>query len=129
MAHKFKETFSRPPVHVHFIGVWCVVPLSILQRLSSRSQYNKYRDTVSSVGLIRDKTLPLVTGLCNHICLFRHALALDERRVKFQPEFANGGQSMNGSCEKNKQRPHIKEVWFAGSHSDMFVAAVSLSTY
>ena len=24
MATRFKETFSRPDVRVHFIGVWCV---------------------------------------------------------------------------------------------------------
>jgi len=26
-----------------------------------------------------------------HVCYFRHALALDERRVKFLPEYAYGG--------------------------------------
>jgi len=26
-----------------------------------------------------------------HVCFFRHALALDERRVKFLPEYAYGG--------------------------------------
>ena len=28
-----------------------------------------------------------------HVCYFRHALALDERRVKFLPEYAYGGTS------------------------------------
>ena len=28
-----------------------------------------------------------------HVCYFRHALALDERRVKFLPEYAYGGAS------------------------------------
>jgi len=46
-----------------------------------------------------------------HVCSFRQALALDELRVKFLPEFANGGAAPSGE--------HIKEVWFAGSHSDM----------
>ena len=26
-----------------------------------------------------------------HVCYFRHALALDERRIKFLPEYAYGG--------------------------------------
>ena len=28
-----------------------------------------------------------------HVCYFRHALALDERRVKFLPEYAYGGSA------------------------------------
>jgi hypothetical protein len=28
-----------------------------------------------------------------HVCYFRHALALDERRVKFLPEYAYGGMA------------------------------------
>ena len=77
------------------------------------------RDTVSSVGLVRDKTLPGTTdGNLDHVCVFRHALALDERRVKFSPEYAFGG---DGPSEENLRRTtcDIKEVWFNGSHSDM----------
>lgn len=49
-----------------------------------------------------------------HVCVFRHALALDELRVKFLPEYANGGAG------PGKDATNIKEVWFAGSHSDMY---------
>jgi len=28
-----------------------------------------------------------------HVCYFRHALALDERRIKFLPEYAYGGSA------------------------------------
>lgn len=48
-----------------------------------------------------------------HVCAFRHALALDERRIKFLPEYASGGAALEGE--------NVKEVWFAGSHSDMYV--------
>ena len=51
-----------------------------------------------------------------HVCVFRHALALDEFRVKFLPEYAYGGEGpagKNPTCD-------LKEVWFAGSHSDMY---------
>ena len=44
------------------------------------------RDTVSSVGVLGGNLMEL-THTSDHICLFRHALALDERRVKFLPEF------------------------------------------
>ncbi|THU92019.1 hypothetical protein K435DRAFT_567789, partial [Dendrothele bispora CBS 962.96] len=64
-VNRFKNTFSYPDVRVHFIGAW---------------------DTVSSVGLFRPKPLPL-TNRADHVCFFRHALALDERRVKFIPEY------------------------------------------
>ncbi|KAJ6622790.1 hypothetical protein B0H10DRAFT_2012898 [Mycena sp. CBHHK59/15] len=90
-AEEFKKTFSRS-IKVHFIGVW---------------------DTVSSVGLVRGKPLPL-TEHAGHICQFRHALALDERRVKFLPEYVNGG---SGTTRRNP--PNVKEVWFAGTHSDI----------
>jgi hypothetical protein len=62
-----------------------------------------------------------------HACYFRHALALDERRVKFLPEYAYGGTALDPkrsaeSEEKAKDMiPHTKEVWFAGTHSDMCV--------
>ncbi|KZP10451.1 hypothetical protein FIBSPDRAFT_216725 [Athelia psychrophila] len=88
-AAHFKKTFSVKNVRVHFIGVW---------------------DSVSSIGLVRGAELPLV-GSCDHVCVFRHALALDECRVKFMPE-----------CMARPDRPlplNAKEVWFPGSHSDV----------
>jgi uncharacterized protein (DUF2235 family) len=71
-----------------------------------------FRDTVSSVGVFRGPTLPETTTGMKHVCAFRHALALDELRVKFLPEYANGGAGLGTST-------HVKEVWFAGVHSDM----------
>ncbi|CAE6500543.1 unnamed protein product [Rhizoctonia solani] len=88
----FKESFSRK-VFVRFLGAW---------------------DTVSSIGLFRNNLFHL-TNECYHITHFRHALALDERRVKFLPECMP---------EKGAQKPYDtehteKEVWFAGTHSDI----------
>lgn len=70
----------------------------------------KYRDTVSSVGLL-GKTLKY-TQSGPSICLFRHALALDERRVKFLPEYVTPQLT-------------VKEVWFAGNHSDVYDCRLS----
>ncbi|KIJ35237.1 hypothetical protein M422DRAFT_141734, partial [Sphaerobolus stellatus SS14] len=105
----FKKTFSRE-VKVEFVGVW---------------------DTVSSVGIVRGKSLPQ-TESADHIRFFRHALALDERRVKFLPEYVSGNKSIgqaNGQPrrvdgqarqpDKQPDPPHIKEVWFPGTHSDI----------
>jgi len=38
--------------------------------------------------------LPGTIDGMKHVCYFRHALALDERRVRFLPEYAYGGTSI-----------------------------------
>lgn len=88
-----------------------------------------HRDTVSSVGIVRDKVLPGTTSGMKHVTFFRHALALDERRVSFRPEYAHEGSSLPAvkkeaeeetkNPSKTTSPPHTKEVWFAGTHSDM----------
>jgi uncharacterized protein (DUF2235 family) len=75
-----------------------------------------HRDTVSSIGVVRGPSLPETTNGMTHVCVFRHALALDEFRVKFLPEYANGGA---GPPKRIPGKTDVKEVWFAGSHSDM----------
>ncbi|KAF4622178.1 hypothetical protein D9613_009646 [Agrocybe pediades] len=98
IAERFKLTFSREGVKVHFVGVW---------------------DTVSSIGTVRGaKMLPGTINGMKHVCFFRHALALDERRVKFLPEYANGGKGPDSEATSGSI-PHTKEVWFAGTHSDI----------
>ena len=47
------------------------------------------RDTVSSGRSMLPGTVDGMT----HVCYFRHALALDERRVKFLPEYAYGASA------------------------------------
>ncbi|KAJ7463804.1 hypothetical protein B0H11DRAFT_1734431 [Mycena galericulata] len=91
----FRSTFARK-VNVHFLGVW---------------------DTVSSVRLqtqdvYLSKSAP---------CFFRQALALDERRVLFLPEYVHGGicQEFHNTLDSSLQQPPVKEVWFVGNHSDI----------
>ena len=49
---------------------------------------------MSSIEIMRSKhMLPGTVDGMNHVCYFRHALALDERRVKFLPEYAYGGRT------------------------------------
>ncbi|KAF9557568.1 WD40 repeat-like protein [Agrocybe pediades] len=73
-AERFKRAFCHKDVKVHFVGAW---------------------DTVSSIGLVRKKKLlPGTIDGMKHVCFFRHALALDERRVKFLPEYAYGGTTL-----------------------------------
>lgn len=63
VAAGFQRTFSRS-VPIHFLGVF---------------------DTVASVGSLIPRTLPFSQG-AQTISTFRHALALDERRVRFAPQ-------------------------------------------
>ncbi|KAG8769354.1 hypothetical protein FRC12_005007 [Ceratobasidium sp. 428] len=114
-AKQFKKTFCRKHVDLHFVGVW---------------------DTVASVGLT-NRPFPL-TDKCDHITHFRHALALDERRVKFVPEHikhkydlvedptteepedpTSGAVEWVSPEEEAKGNVSVKEVWFAGAHSDI----------
>jgi uncharacterized protein (DUF2235 family) len=62
LAAGFKQTFSRD-VKVEFVGVW---------------------DTVQSTGVLWSRSLPF-SDSNTLIKTFRHALALDEHRVKFRP--------------------------------------------
>lgn len=86
---------------------------------------------MSSVGITQGDGFPY-TDTTEHICYFRHALALDERRVKFLPEYVCHGDSLllltNGTSSQPSSTgtqsppacsPHVKEVWFAGNHSDV----------
>jgi hypothetical protein len=87
--------------------------------------YSSRRDTVSSIGIARGPSLPETTTGMHHVCVFRHALALDERRVKFLPEYANGGLGPIVKSDKaSTKKSNVKEVWFAGTHSDMQVVFI-----
>ncbi|KJA23435.1 hypothetical protein HYPSUDRAFT_137760, partial [Hypholoma sublateritium FD-334 SS-4] len=82
-AERFKKAFSREEVKVHFVGAW---------------------DTVSSIGIARGThMLPRTVDGMLHVCFFRHALALDERRVKFLPEYAYGGSTIPPAIPETKR--------------------------
>ncbi|KAF8274310.1 hypothetical protein EI94DRAFT_1714137 [Lactarius quietus] len=124
---RFKKTFSMD-VGIEFVGVW---------------------DTVCSVGLI-PRTLPFIQGN-TAIRYFRHAISLDERRAKFKANYwhrasdsdqnrtkpgeisqtnrlhPNGGHDHDhkGHTEEESNEPQrVREVWFAGCHSDIGGGAV-----
>ncbi|KAF7349705.1 hypothetical protein MSAN_01697300 [Mycena sanguinolenta] len=92
---EFKKAFCHH-VNIHFVGVW---------------------DTVSSVGIFRNKYYPGAQSAEN-ICFFRHALALDERRVKFLPEYVVAPH-LDWFKRGSYGEPRCKEVWFRGCHSDV----------
>ena len=100
------------------------------------------------MGFIQGKTFLSGSLSASHACHFRHALALDELRVKFVPEYFLEINSQTGLGKSNYVKytadteystPHvsersqstmsedrtweskndIEEVWFAGCHSDV----------
>ncbi|KAI5856305.1 hypothetical protein BZA05DRAFT_441984 [Tricharina praecox] len=99
--NSFNRTFCQPLVDVHFLGLF---------------------DTVNSVGVFRGKQYPPALtpamgtpgepvveddkfGAVRHI---RHAVSIDERRIKFRPALFNPDDSKD-----------LKEVWFSGGHGDV----------
>jgi uncharacterized protein (DUF2235 family) len=90
VAADFKKTFCRE-CKPHFVGVW---------------------DTVSSVGWVYNVAhFPGTKATHNpDLNVVRHAISIDERRAFFR-------QNLFGTPHDPQQ--DIKEVWFAGVHSDV----------
>lgn len=94
-ARKAQEDISanESGIKVHFLGLF---------------------DCVSSVGNLdipffqKTPPLPAVRGTAKHV---RHAVAIDERRVKFKAALF--------SQEQQEAPEEIKEVWFPGNHGDI----------
>ena len=100
-----------------FFQIWKYIPIGQRSVGWSHKALNKKIDPISLKKNLRppckrrDSLLPL-SDSANHICVFRHALALDERRVKFLPEYVRSESTSNND---------IEEVWFPGTHSDVYV--------
>ncbi|KAJ5758693.1 hypothetical protein N7520_005849 [Penicillium odoratum] len=88
----FNKTFCRPNVEVHFLGLF---------------------DCVNSVGqfeipLFRTSYKVIANPPARYI---RHAVAIHERRLKFKPALF--------IMDEDGPPVDLKEVWFAGNHSDI----------
>lgn len=79
-------------VKVYFLGIWdCVNSVSVLER---------------------EAPMPVpVKGTARYV---RHAVAVDECRVKFKPALV--AQDIRSATQSNED---IKEVWFPGCHGDI----------
>ncbi|KAM5353672.1 hypothetical protein ACJ41O_000322 [Fusarium nematophilum] len=91
---KCGKTEKEVNVKVYFLGIW---------------------DCVNSVAVLERKTpVPVpVAGTANYV---RHAVAVDERRVKFKPALL--AQDIRASKHAHDDED-IKEVWFPGNHGDV----------
>lgn len=103
-----RDTLCRPAQRVKFLGLF---------------------DTVNSVAdfEINNDAVPSA-------CVSRHCVAIDERRVKFQPVFLDGNPETKPQklCRDDGQSPQstedagddiavsdLQEVWFPGGHADI----------
>lgn len=95
VAEGFKQTYCQD-VLIHFIGVW---------------------DTVSSVGWISDPVVIPFTASNPIMKIGRHAVSIDERRCFFRDNLWGKPFQPNDPAFRVEQ--DIKQVWFAGVHSDV----------
>jgi uncharacterized protein (DUF2235 family) len=90
-GNRFRKSFCLGvPVRTHFLGVW---------------------DTVPAFGWMWDPKAVPYTVNNDSIDHIRHAMAIDECRVCFEP--LQCGRQRCGSEDR------FKEIWFAGVHSDV----------
>ena len=105
-AWEFRRVAGGRPVTIRFIGVW---------------------DTVASVIVPRPDRLLLdmerlrFTRTNPGVEMFRQAIAIDERRRMFRLNSWREPQTFktNPFNEKNWRQQDIRQVWFAGVHSDI----------
>ncbi len=97
VAHGFKKTFARD-ITLHFVGVW---------------------DTVSSVGWIYDPVKLPYTARNPIMRIGRHAISIDERRCFFRDNLWGAPYQPGEGDYPFSQAQDIKQVWFAGVHSDV----------
>lgn len=74
-----------------------------------------FRHGYSALKQRAHQDLPFANAV-SMVTYFRQALALDERRVKFQPEFRRGAAAVPPVIDG---RPRNKEVWFLGVHTSV----------
>lgn len=107
IAWRFERVASARPVPIRFLGVW---------------------DTVSSVIVPRPDRLYLpslqelpYTKTNSYVEVLRHATAIDERRRMFRLNRWTDPQEFkpNPFDRKPASPQDIKQVWFAGVHSDV----------
>lgn len=99
----FRQTFCRrekddfgqeTDIKIYFLGIW---------------------DCVNSVSILERKT-PVPVAVGGTAQYVRHAVAVDERRVKFKPALL--AQDIRDSKGKHNAED-IQEVWFPGNHGDV----------
>ena len=93
-AVEFKEAYAYASVKIKFVGVWDTV--------------GAFGIPFSFLGLFDNKDEFYDNKMGANIEVARHALAIDEQRSDFEP-----------TIWRYRQGVDLKQVWFAGVHSDI----------
>ncbi|KAK7440636.1 hypothetical protein VKT23_016984 [Stygiomarasmius scandens] len=106
-ADTFCSRYKTRPVDIDFVGVW---------------------DTVNSVGLVTAAEA-MFTSTNPKLRVLRHAIALDERRARFDRamwRIKPKDEAKKDSLETKPVKPYPRkeQVWFAGAHCDVGGGAV-----
>lgn len=115
ICEHYKTWLSHRGARVHFLGAWYVAHVAGECDGHAHTRFVFLRDTVTSIGLTQGPRYVMKSML--HVCACRHALGLHEKRVKYLPEYFQSGIGSLASAGGN-----VKEVWFAGCHSDVYVS-------
>lgn len=91
---KFREEHSHPSRQVHFVGVFDTVGAMGIP--------------ITFLGMFEKKDEFYDNKIGKNVTHARHALAIDEVRVDFKPTVWNSNTAVD-----------MKQVWFAGCHSDI----------
>ncbi|MEA3353466.1 MAG: DUF2235 domain-containing protein [Campylobacterota bacterium] len=94
LSKKFRKQHSHKSRDIHFVGVWDTVGAMGIP--------------ISFLGLFEDKDEFYDRKLGKNIKTARHAIAIDEHRKDFKPTIWTPNQVSD-----------LKQVWFAGAHSDI----------
>ena len=116
-AWLFKSVLStRENIPIKFIGVWDTVSSVIVPKFQFVS--SRKREFLP-VG-IKLERLPY-TSSNRSVEIFRHALAIDERRQLFNCDLWQEPQTydLNFFNPKDDKDQDIKQVWFSGHHGDV----------
>ncbi|KAI0970917.1 hypothetical protein F4678DRAFT_462050 [Xylaria arbuscula] len=88
-----KEVIEEKNIKVYFLGLW---------------------DCVNSVAPLERRT-PVPVPVKGTAEFIRHAVSVDERRVKFKPALLS--QDIRATADDDRE--DMKEVWFPGCHGDV----------
>ncbi|UNI17107.1 hypothetical protein JDV02_003483 [Purpureocillium takamizusanense] len=89
---RHRDGMQETNIKVYFLGIW---------------------DYVNSVAVLERKS-PIPVPVKGTAYYVRHAVAVDERRVKFKPALL--AQDIRATSDQDED---IKEVWFPGCHGDV----------
>lgn len=106
-AEAFRRQHSHPDAEIAFVGVW---------------------DTVGALGIPIDGFRPPLlsrrwtfhdTTLSRLVLNAYHAISIDERRRPFVPTLWVKKVAKDGTVEEPPKHQTVRQVWFAGVHSDV----------